>query len=108
MATFQFPKIVFGPEFDAKVDGVSTRIRIVGCSDGAYLIKNVSEDKIYKVKPGLSLSGDSFEFEGAISTPAPEPDPEPTPDPDPDPDPETPTDETTPESTPDTEPTEGT
>jgi len=97
MSTLQFPKIVFGPEFDAKVDGVSTRIRIVGCSNGAYLIKNVSEDKIYKVKPGLSLSGDSFEFEGAVSTPV---DPTPTPDPDP----ETPTDD----STPDTEPTEGT
>ena len=83
MSTLQFPKIVFGPEFDAKVDGVSTRIRIVGCSNGAYLIKNVSEDKIYTVKPGLSLSGDSFEFEGAVSTPVDD-------------------------STPDTEPTEGT
>lgn len=69
MSTLQFPKIVFGPEFDAKVDGVSTRIRIVGCSNGAYLIKNVSEGTIYTVKPGLSLSGDGFEFEGAVSTP---------------------------------------
>lgn len=92
MSTFKFPKIVFGPEFDAVVDGVKTRVRIEGGSNGAYLIKNMAEGKVYRVKPGLALNDGTFTFEGAISTPVdptpPEPDPDPSPDPDPTPDPE--------------------